>query len=172
MFSCLPGGSPVIGDVPAWPCVPPPFNRCGRRVEVAVEDEFKQEFDVPKGVKIPHAATVECRLCGEPKVVHEHRPAGCDADDRRVKLVIIVQAVVRIVVRHPDGAVVASFLAPFQRRIEAVVRLPFPAVIVLESAQIGCGRCKLHPGWLFFAPKVVCAVFARVVFRVIAPVGP
>lgn len=156
-----------VSDASPWLCVPAWFDLAGK-IEVTVEDEFKEEFDVPEDVTVPHGATVECRLYGEPLLTHAHQPVGCAGCEQRVKLVIIVQAVVRIVVRK-DGCVVADFISAFRRRIEAVVKLPALAAIFLKEARVDCGPCKLRPGWFCFGPgEIVCHVCVRVTFKVVA----
>lgn len=142
----------------------PVFKDVVKRVVVViitVKDEFKHEFDIPDNLVIPPGATIDCKVVGKPKVAHALEPVDTEGGKTKFKLVILVQAIVKIIVRDASGRVVAAFLAVVERRIETFVFLPFGAVLVVKDVLVDCGPCRLVHG------KIVCQIKIRVIFKVV-----
>lgn len=158
--------SPFAGAAPLI-CFPVKavFPKRPAEAVVIVKDEFQQEFPIPDNVTVPSGSRIECKVVGKPRAAFAERTEGLQGSKQAVRLVVVVQAIVRFVVRNPAGRIIAIFFGAFERRIEAVVKLPVGAELVLKDVLIDCGPCRRR------MDKIVCDIRIRVIFKVVGSAG-
>lgn len=126
---------------------------------IELEDEFERRLEIPGHVDIPRHARVRCHLCGDPQVVFSHRVERWEHGRARVRIEILIQAILRVVAFDERGCAVAEFVAGWHRRVDAKVKLPPFAALFLHHVCVECRDCCFHPGgWLFGRPEVACSV--------------
>lgn len=144
-------------------CFPIGFaKKAAEVVLLIVKDEFQQEFDIPENVVVPPGSRIECKVFGKPRVAFAQQAVNPDGFKPQVKLVIVVQAVVKLIIRNPEGRAIAVFFAVFERRIETDIKLPLGVELVVKDVLIDCGPCKRR------LDKIVCDIRVRVIFKVVA----